>query len=69
LNRLIYISMRVIVPFAELDRNPLPNAIALMTIEEAKSNPLPFGAARMALQVTGLRAMRTSISGSSCSRL
>jgi len=53
LNRLIDISMGVIVPAAELDKDPLNNAVALMTVAEAKSRQLPTGAIRMALQVDG----------------
>ena len=56
LKRLIDVSTGVIVPAAELEKDPLPNAVALMTLPEAisKSGALPEGAVRLALELDGL---------------
>jgi len=55
LRRLIEVSMGVIVPAAELEKDPLPNAVALLSLEEAIANDgsLPDGAIRMAISLDG----------------
>jgi len=55
LRRLIEVSMGVIVPAAELEKDPLPNAVALLTLEEAIANDgkLPDGAIRLAISLNG----------------
>jgi len=55
LRRLIEISMGVVVPVEELEANPLPNAVALMDLEDAvaRDGKLPEGAIRMAISVNG----------------
>ncbi|GMI37348.1 hypothetical protein TeGR_g6544, partial [Tetraparma gracilis] len=53
LNRLIDVSMGVVVPAAVLDADPLPNAVALMSVREARSRDLPPGAIRLAIQLDG----------------
>jgi len=55
LRRLIEVSMGVIVPASELEKDPIPNAVALMTLEEAiaKNGELPEGAIRLAVTVDG----------------
>lgn len=55
LRRLIEVSVGVIVPAAELEKDPLPNAVALYTLEEAiaKDGSLPEGAIRMAITING----------------
>lgn len=55
LRRLIEVSVGVIVPAAELEKDPLPNAVALYTLEEAiaKNGALPEGAIRMAVTING----------------
>ena len=35
IRRLLEVNMGVVVPAAELEKDPLPNAVALMTLEEA----------------------------------
>ena len=55
LRRLIEVSMGVIVPAEELEKDPLPNAVALMSIEDAiaKNGKLPEGAIRLAVSLNG----------------
>jgi (E)-4-hydroxy-3-methylbut-2-enyl-diphosphate synthase len=55
LRRLIEISMGIIVPVEELEKEPLPNAVALMDLEDAiaRDGKLPEGAIRMAVTVNG----------------
>mmetsp|Transcript_27884 Transcript_27884/g.81889 ORF Transcript_27884/g.81889 Transcript_27884/m.81889 type:complete len:756 (-) Transcript_27884:169-2436(-) len=55
LRRLIEVSMGVIVPAEELEKNPLPNAVALMELEDAlaKDGKLPEGAIRLAVAIHG----------------
>jgi (E)-4-hydroxy-3-methylbut-2-enyl-diphosphate synthase len=55
LRRLIEVSTGVIVPAAELEKDPLPNAVALMDLDEAveKNGALPEGAIRLAVTVNG----------------
>jgi len=47
--------MGVVVPAEELEKDPLPNAVALMDLEEAvaKNGELPAGAIRLAVSITG----------------
>jgi len=55
LRRLIEVSVGVIVPAAELEKDPLPNAVALYTLEDAVANDgkLPDGAIRLAISING----------------
>ena len=55
LRRLQEVAVGVIVPKEELERNPLPNAVALMTVAEAieANGALPEGAIRLALEING----------------
>mmetsp|Transcript_981 Transcript_981/g.1780 ORF Transcript_981/g.1780 Transcript_981/m.1780 type:complete len:756 (+) Transcript_981:47-2314(+) len=55
IRRLIEVSMGVIVPAEELEKDPLPNAVALMTLEDAisKDGKLPEGAVRLAISLDG----------------
>jgi len=55
LRRLIEVSMGVIVPKAELEKDPLPNAVALLTLQEAIADDgkLPDGAIRSAITLNG----------------
>lgn len=55
IRRLIEVSMGVIVPAEELEKDPLPNAVALMTLKDAVANggKLPEGAIRLALSIDG----------------
>jgi (E)-4-hydroxy-3-methylbut-2-enyl-diphosphate synthase len=55
LRRLIEVSMGVIVPASELERDPLPNAVALYSLEDAiaKNGELPEGALRLAISLHG----------------
>lgn len=55
LRRLIEVSVGVIVPAAELEKDPLPNAVALLSLEEAIANDgkLPDGAIRLAISLDG----------------
>jgi len=55
LRRLVEVSVGLIAPAEELEKEPLPNAIALMGLEEAieKEGKLPTGAIRLALEITG----------------
>jgi len=55
LRRLIEVSVGVIVPAAELEKDPLPNAVALYTLEDAvaKDGKLPDGAIRLAVSLNG----------------
>lgn len=57
LKRLQEVSVGVIAPLSELINKPLDNAVALVTLQdicEKTLPPLPSGAIRYALQVTGL---------------
>eukprot|EP00522_Entomoneis_paludosa_P011388 CAMPEP_0172451102 /NCGR_PEP_ID=MMETSP1065-20121228/9259_1 /TAXON_ID=265537 /ORGANISM="Amphiprora paludosa, Strain CCMP125" /LENGTH=751 /DNA_ID=CAMNT_0013203005 /DNA_START=90 /DNA_END=2345 /DNA_ORIENTATION=- len=55
IRRLIEVSVGVIVPVEELEKDPLPNAVALMTLEQAsaKNGELPEGAIRFAVSLDG----------------
>eukprot|EP00565_Helicotheca_tamesis_P002755 CAMPEP_0185731712 /NCGR_PEP_ID=MMETSP1171-20130828/13786_1 /TAXON_ID=374046 /ORGANISM="Helicotheca tamensis, Strain CCMP826" /LENGTH=755 /DNA_ID=CAMNT_0028401027 /DNA_START=61 /DNA_END=2328 /DNA_ORIENTATION=+ len=55
LRRLVEVSTGIIVPAEELEKDPLPNAIALMDLEEAieKDGKLPEGAIRLAVTIHG----------------
>lgn len=55
LRRLAEVSVGLIVPSEELEKEPLPNAIALMNLEDAiaKKGQLPVGAIRLAVTVNG----------------
>jgi len=55
LRRLIEVSVGVIVPAAELEKDPLPNAVALLSLKEAIANDgkLPDGAIRFAITIDG----------------
>eukprot|EP00533_Pseudo-nitzschia_delicatissima_P005088 CAMPEP_0116086870 /NCGR_PEP_ID=MMETSP0327-20121206/5077_1 /TAXON_ID=44447 /ORGANISM="Pseudo-nitzschia delicatissima, Strain B596" /LENGTH=751 /DNA_ID=CAMNT_0003577933 /DNA_START=107 /DNA_END=2362 /DNA_ORIENTATION=+ len=55
LRRLIEVSVGVIVPAAELEKDPLPNAVALLDLEAAIANDgaLPEGAIRLAVTING----------------
>lgn len=55
IRRLIDVSTGVIVPAEELAKDPLPNAVALMNLNDAAANGgnLPEGAIRLALSVDG----------------
>ncbi|GKY91264.1 hypothetical protein MPSEU_000099000 [Mayamaea pseudoterrestris] len=55
IRRLIDVNMGVIVPAEELEKDPLPNAIALTSLEAAVANngQLPEGAIRLAVTING----------------
>ena len=55
LRRLAEVSVGLIAPAEELEKDPLPNAIALMNLEDAvaKKGELPPGAIRLAITVNG----------------
>lgn len=55
IRRLIEVSMGVIVPAEELEKDPLPNAVALMDLKDAVANggKLPEGAIRLAVTIDG----------------
>jgi len=55
LRRMMEVGTGVIVPADELEKNPLDNAVALMSLEDAvKSNgKLPEGAIRLAIEIDG----------------
>eukprot|EP00560_Eucampia_antarctica_P003114 CAMPEP_0197835190 /NCGR_PEP_ID=MMETSP1437-20131217/25003_1 /TAXON_ID=49252 ORGANISM="Eucampia antarctica, Strain CCMP1452" /NCGR_SAMPLE_ID=MMETSP1437 /ASSEMBLY_ACC=CAM_ASM_001096 /LENGTH=751 /DNA_ID=CAMNT_0043440429 /DNA_START=70 /DNA_END=2325 /DNA_ORIENTATION=+ len=55
LRRLLEVSVGVIVPAEELEKDPLPNAVALMGLTEAveKEGKLPEGAIRLAIVING----------------
>eukprot|EP00542_Grammatophora_oceanica_P018425 CAMPEP_0194032052 /NCGR_PEP_ID=MMETSP0009_2-20130614/5082_1 /TAXON_ID=210454 /ORGANISM="Grammatophora oceanica, Strain CCMP 410" /LENGTH=651 /DNA_ID=CAMNT_0038672373 /DNA_START=283 /DNA_END=2238 /DNA_ORIENTATION=+ len=53
IRRLIEVNMGVIVPAAELEKDPLPNAVALFSLAEAADAKLPTGAMRMAIEIDG----------------
>jgi (E)-4-hydroxy-3-methylbut-2-enyl-diphosphate synthase len=55
LRRLIEVSVGVIVPAEELEKDPLPNAVALMDLTDAleKEGKLPEGAIRLAVSING----------------
>uniref|UniRef100_A0A6U9XWI6 4-hydroxy-3-methylbut-2-en-1-yl diphosphate synthase (ferredoxin), chloroplastic n=1 Tax=Pseudo-nitzschia australis TaxID=44445 RepID=A0A6U9XWI6_9STRA len=55
LRRLLEVSMGVIVPAAELEKDPLPNAVALVSLQEAIASDgnLPEGAIRLAVTLDG----------------
>eukprot|EP00597_Dinobryon_sp_UTEXLB2267_P015824 CAMPEP_0170117650 /NCGR_PEP_ID=MMETSP0020_2-20130122/13139_1 /TAXON_ID=98059 /ORGANISM="Dinobryon sp., Strain UTEXLB2267" /LENGTH=667 /DNA_ID=CAMNT_0010346295 /DNA_START=244 /DNA_END=2250 /DNA_ORIENTATION=+ len=57
LKRLQEVSVGVVAPIAELNLNPLPNAIALVTLEDLANQglpPLPSMAVRYAVKLTGI---------------
>lgn len=55
LRRMAEVSVGLIAPAAELEKDPLPNSVALMTLEEAvaKKGELPLGAIRLAVELNG----------------
>jgi len=55
IRRLIEVSVGVVVPAEELEKDPLPNAVALMSLEDAiaKNGKLPAGAVRLAVELNG----------------
>jgi len=55
LRRLLEVSVGVVVPAEELEKDPLPNAVALMDLSEAieKDGKLPEGAIRLAVALNG----------------
>lgn len=55
LRRLAEVSVGLVAPASELEKDPLPNAIALMDLEDAiaKKGALPAGAIRLAIKVDG----------------
>lgn len=55
LRRMSEVSVGLIAPAAELEKDPLPNSVALMTLEEAvaKKGELPLGAIRLAVELDG----------------
>lgn len=55
LRRLAEVSVGLIAPAEELEKDPLPNAIALMNLDEAiaKKGELPLGAIRLAIELNG----------------
>jgi (E)-4-hydroxy-3-methylbut-2-enyl-diphosphate synthase len=55
LRRLAEVSVGLVAPVSELEKDPLPNAIALMDLEDAiaKKGELPTGAIRLAVTVNG----------------
>jgi len=55
LRRLAEVSVGLIAPAEELEKDPLPNAIALMSLDEAiaKKGELPPGAIRLAIELNG----------------
>lgn len=55
LRRLAEVSVGLIAPAEELEKDPLPNAVALMSLEQAiaKNGELPTGAIRLAVTVNG----------------
>ena len=55
LRRLAEVTVGLIAPLAELEKDPLPNSIALMSLTEAiaRKGGLPTGAIRLAVSVNG----------------
>ncbi|KAL3809425.1 hypothetical protein ACHAXA_003994 [Cyclostephanos tholiformis] len=55
LRRMMEVGTGVIVPAGELERNPLENAVALMSLEDAvaTNGKLPAGAIRLAVEIDG----------------
>mmetsp|Transcript_19757 Transcript_19757/g.46004 ORF Transcript_19757/g.46004 Transcript_19757/m.46004 type:complete len:802 (+) Transcript_19757:3-2408(+) len=55
LRRLIEVSVGVVVPAEELEKDPLPNAVALVSLKEAiaSNGKLPEGAIRLAIAIDG----------------
>lgn len=55
LRRLVEVSVGLIVPVEELEKDPLPNAVAYMTLDDAikRNGELPPGAVRLAITVNG----------------
>mmetsp|Transcript_2546 Transcript_2546/g.3822 ORF Transcript_2546/g.3822 Transcript_2546/m.3822 type:complete len:651 (-) Transcript_2546:32-1984(-) len=55
LRRLSEVSVGLIAPAEELEKDPLPNAVALMNLEDAiaKNGQLPVGAIRLAVTING----------------
>jgi (E)-4-hydroxy-3-methylbut-2-enyl-diphosphate synthase len=55
LRRLAEVSVGLIAPVAELEKDPLPNSIALMSLDDAiaKKGELPLGAIRLAIELDG----------------
>eukprot|EP00547_Thalassionema_nitzschioides_P014109 CAMPEP_0194246114 /NCGR_PEP_ID=MMETSP0158-20130606/14471_1 /TAXON_ID=33649 /ORGANISM="Thalassionema nitzschioides, Strain L26-B" /LENGTH=753 /DNA_ID=CAMNT_0038981941 /DNA_START=38 /DNA_END=2299 /DNA_ORIENTATION=- len=61
IRRLIEVSMGVIVPAEELEKDPIPNAVALMSLSDAiqKKGKLPNGAIRLAVSLDGTEEEET----------
>lgn len=55
LRRLVEVSVGLIVPAEELEKHPLPNSVAYMTLQDAvaKEGKLPLGAIRLAIAIDG----------------
>jgi (E)-4-hydroxy-3-methylbut-2-enyl-diphosphate synthase len=55
MRRLLDVNMGIIVPIAELEKDPLPNAVALTDLESAvaSNGKLPEGAIRMVVTING----------------
>jgi len=55
LRRLVEVGVGLIAPADQLEAHPLPNSVALMSIDEAieKGSELPAGAVRLALKING----------------
>jgi (E)-4-hydroxy-3-methylbut-2-enyl-diphosphate synthase len=55
LRRLVEVNVGLIAHADQLEKDPLPNAVALMTLQEAisKDGKLPAGAIRLAVEVNG----------------
>lgn len=55
LRRLTEVSVGIVVPARELEKDPLPNAVALMDLKDAIANngALPEGAIRLAVTING----------------
>ena len=63
IRRLLEVSVGVIVPAEELEKDPLPNAVAFMSLQDAldKDGALPSGAIRLAVSVDGTESEETLI--------
>jgi len=55
LRRLVEVSVGLIVPAEELEKHPLPNSVAYMSLNDAvaKNGKLPLGAIRLAVAIDG----------------
>jgi (E)-4-hydroxy-3-methylbut-2-enyl-diphosphate synthase len=65
LRRLTEVSVGIVVPSQELEKDPLPNAVALMDLKEAmaKNGALPDGAIRLAVSIDGREDEETLAKG------